>query len=125
MMKTVVFEVRSADEVMAQFVRAWETGIPEAEAHYSFVSPELMAEVLTEGRLHLLSTLCGAGPLSTKEIAQRIGQDVDAIQAELTALLKAGLIDRAKNGKVIFPFEAMKVESPLHAPESMALGGTP
>ena len=45
MMKTVVLEVRSTDAVMNDFVRAWQSGISESEAHISFATPELLWRV--------------------------------------------------------------------------------
>jgi len=114
-MKTVIFEVSSEEEVKARFIRVWETGIPETAAHYSFVTPELMSKMLTEKRIHLLETLCGAGPLSADEVAQRAGQDVGMVRGELDAMLVGGLIDKAKNGKVVFPFDEFKVNYLSHA----------
>jgi predicted transcriptional regulator len=114
-MKTVIFEVSSEEDVNARFIRVWETGIPEAAAHYSFVTPELMSKMLTENRLHLLETLCGAGPLSADEVARRAGQDVDEVRIELDAMLIGGLIGKAKNGKVVFPFDEFKVNFLSHA----------
>jgi len=114
-MKTVIFEVSSEEEVRARILRVCETLIPEDAAHYSFVSPELMSKMLTENRLHLLETLCGAGPLSVEEVSRHVGQDVDAVRTELDAMLLGGLIDPAKNGKVVFPFDEFKVNYLSHA----------
>jgi hypothetical protein len=41
--------------------------------------------------------------------------DVKAVHSDITALLKAGLLDRVEDGRVLFPFEAVKVEFLLHA----------
>jgi len=114
-MKTVIFEVSSEEQVRARILRVCETLIPEDAAHYSFVTPELMSKMLTEKRLHLLETLCGAGPLSVEEVARRTKQDVDEVRTELDAMLIGGLIDKAKNGKVVFPFDEFKVNFLSHA----------
>jgi len=37
------------------------------------------------------------------------------VHSDITALLNAGLLDRAKGGGVVFPFEAVKVEFLLRA----------
>lgn len=38
-----------------------------------------------------------------------------AVHADVTALLKAGLLDRAEGVVVVFPFDAVKVEFVLEA----------
>lgn len=114
-MKTVVLEVRSGEESMANFVRSWKSGKPERSARLAFATPELLWQVLTAKRWELLKALCGAGPISIREAARRVGRDVKAVHSDVTALLNAGVLDRAKSGGVVFPFDAIKVEFLLQA----------
>ena len=114
-MKTVTLEVRSPEESMANFVQSWKTGKSERSARISFATPELLWKVLTAKRWELLKALCGAGPISIREAARRVGRDVKAVHSDLTALLNAGVIDRAEGGGVVFPYEAVKVEFLLEA----------
>lgn len=55
------------------------------------------------------------GPLSIREAARRAGRDVTAVHGDITALLNAGVLDRTDDGRIVFPFEAVKVEFPLPA----------
>ena len=71
--------------------------------------------MLTAKRWELLKVLCGAGPISIREAARRVGRDVKAVHGDIVALLKAGVIDRVEGGGVVFPFEAIKVEFLLQA----------
>jgi predicted transcriptional regulator len=71
--------------------------------------------VLTAKRWQLLKALCGAGPVSIREAARRVGRDVKAVHGDITALLIAGILDRTDDGRVVFPFEAVKVEFLLRA----------
>lgn len=114
-MKTVVLEVRSPADAMAGFVGSWKAGKPEESARISFATPELLWKVLTAKRWELLKALCGAGPVSIREAARRVERDVKAVHADITALLDAGVLDRAEGGGVVFPFEAVKVEFLLEA----------
>lgn len=114
-MKTVVLEVRSADESMAGFVQAWKSGKPEKFARIGFATPELLWQVLTAKRWELLKTLCGAGPISIREAARRVGRDVKAVHGDVTALINAGVLDRVQGGGIVFPYEAVKVEFLLQA----------
>ena len=114
-MKTVILDVKTPADTMADFTRAWKTGKPEKSARISFATPELLWRVLTAKRWELLKTLCGAGPVSIREAARRVGRDVKAVHGDVTALLNAGVLDRTEDGRIIFPFEAVKVEFMLQA----------
>ena len=114
-MNTVVLEVRSLRETLADAARAMKTGRAEREARISFATPELLWEVLTAKRWELLKVLCGAGPVSIRETARRVGRDVKAVHGDITALLEAGVLARAADGRIEFPFDAVKVEFLLKA----------
>ena len=114
-MKTVTLDVRAPKESMADFAGAWRAGKPEKSARISFASPELLWKVLTAKRWELLKALCGAGPVSIREAARRVNRDVKAVHSDVTALLSAGVLDRAEAGGIVFPYEAVKVEFVLQA----------
>jgi len=100
---------------MANFVQSSKIGKPERSARISFATPELLWQVLTAKRWELLKVLCGAGPISIREAARRVERDVKAVHSDITALLNAGVLDRAEGGGIVFPFEAVKVEFLLEA----------
>ncbi len=100
---------------MATFVRSWKSGKPERSARIGFATPELLWQVLTAKRWELLKVLCGAGPVSIREAARRVDRDVKAVHTDITALLNAGVLDRAEGRGVVFPYEAVKVEFLLQA----------
>jgi predicted transcriptional regulator len=114
-MKTVTLDIRSPSDAMTDFVQAWKTGKPQRSARISFATPELLWQVLTAKRWELLKALCGAGPVSIREAARRAGRDVKAVHGDVTALLEAGILNRTPEGKIEFPFDAVKVEFMLQA----------
>jgi predicted transcriptional regulator len=114
-MNTVVLEVRSLSETLAEAARAMATGSAEQDARISFATPELLWQVLTAKRWELLKALCGAGPVSIREAARRVGCDVKAVHGDVTALLNAGVLNRNADGHVEFPFRTVKVEFVLQA----------
>ncbi len=114
-MNTVVLEVRSLAETLADAARAMKTGRAEREARISFATPELLWQVLTAKRWELLKVLSGAGPMSIREAARRVGRDVKAVHRDVTALLNAGVLSRTADGSVEFPFQVVKVEFVLQA----------
>ena len=100
---------------MDDFAQAWKSGKAQKSARISFASPELLWQVLSAKRWELLKALCGAGPVSIRAAARRVGRDVKAVHADVTALLSAGVLSRADTGGIVFPFEAVKVEFLLRA----------
>ena len=112
-MKTVILDVRSPDDSMADFVRVWKTG--KAEKPHGSALPPRICSGRTAKRSALLKALCGAGPVSIREAALRVGHDVKAVHEDVTALLKAGVLDRPAGGGIVIPYEAVKVEFLLRA----------
>lgn len=112
---TVVLEVRSLAETLADAAQAMKTGRVEREARISFATPELLWQVLTAKRWELLKVLSGAGPVSIREAARRVGRDVKAVHRDVTALLNAGVLSRTADGHIEFPFQVVKVEFVLQA----------
>lgn len=114
-MSTVVLDVRSLTETLDDAAHVMETGQGEAEARISFATPELLWKVLTARRWQLLKALCGAGPISIREAARRVGRDVKAVHGDVSALLETGILNRTESGGIEFPFDTVKVEFLLHA----------
>lgn len=112
-MKTVTLEVATAADVRARAVAAFK-GKAQAP-RISFATPELLWKVLTAKRWEVLKAMAGEGPLSVRETARRVGRDVKAVHGDVHALLDAGLLDRTGDGKVEFPFDAVRVAFTLKA----------
>ena len=55
------------------------------------------------------------GPVSIREAARRVGRDVKAVHGDVSALLDAGVLSRTDDGRIEFPFDAVKVEFLLQA----------
>ena len=100
---------------MQDFVTVWKSGKPQKAACISFATPEFLWKVLTAKRWELLKALCGAGPVTVREAARRVNRDIKAVHNDLTALRKAGVIDRTASGQVEFPYETVRVEFMLQA----------
>ena len=106
-MKTVTLSVATREQTNARFLDA-ARGIAQG-SHISFATPELLWKTLTQRRWELLQAMTGQGPMSIREVARRVGRDVKAVHGDVTALIKAGVIDRQDRG-VVFPFDAVHVD---------------
>ncbi len=114
-MRIVTLDVRDPAQVMQDFIHSWGAETTEEGARISFATPDLLWKVLTAKRWKLLKALCGAGPLSIREAARRVERDIKAVHGDITALLNAGLLDRVEDGRVIFPYDTVKIEFLLQA----------
>jgi predicted transcriptional regulator len=84
-------------------------------AFIGFASIELMWKVITPKRWQLMRAIAGAGPLAIREIARRVGRDVKSVHGDVSALLKAGVLDRATDGRIEFPYDEIHVDFVLRA----------
>ena len=114
-MKTVILDVREPDNAMEQFIDTWNGKARQKSARISFASPELLWKVLTAKRWEILKALCGVGPVSIRETARRVQRDVKGVHRDIMALLNAGLMVKTEDGKIEFPYDAVKVEFLLEA----------
>ena len=53
--------------------------------------------------------------MSIRETARRVGHGVKAVHGDVTALLNAGVLDRAEGGGIVFACEAVRIEFMLQA----------
>ena len=71
--------------------------------------------MLTPKRWDIIRAMTGAGPLSIREVARRVNRDVKAVHGDVTALIKAGVINKTEDGKVEFPYDRVHVDFEIKA----------
>ena len=111
-MTTVTLSLASREDVTARALAAF-SGRPQG-AHISFASAELLWRTLTRKRWELLQAMAGRGPMSIREAARQVGRDVKAVHGDVSALVSAGLLERAED-KVVLPYTAVHVDFMLTA----------
>lgn len=112
-MRTLTLVVSSREKTNQRFLGAFEG---ESQGSFiSFESPALLFKVLTSKRWELLKIMTSAGPISIREAARRLGRDVKAVHGDVHALLNAGILQKTDNGRIDFPFEAVRVDFMLKA----------
>lgn len=107
-MKTVTLGLGSPDALNARFVAAMN-GEAQGE-HITFDSLELLFQILTPARWNIIRTMTGAGPLSIRQIEQRLGRDDPTAQHDVLALLDVGVLDRNADGAIEFPYDTVHVD---------------
>lgn len=111
-MNMVTLEVSSRDKSDKRFLSAFKGNVEGA--FISFASPALLFKVFSGKRWDLLKVMAGVGPMTIREAARRAGRDVKAVHGDIQSLLKAGIIEKTEEGKVVFPFDAVHVDFMLN-----------
>jgi predicted transcriptional regulator len=112
-MKTVTLQVASLDDVKRRAQDAFKGR--RQGARISFASPELLFRVMTGKRWELIRAMAGAGPLTIRAAARRVNRDVKAVHGDVHALLDTGILHKTDSGKIVFPFDAIRVDLMLRA----------
>ena len=112
-MTTVTIGISSVDVTTARMLGAFRG--EQQGAFISFETPELLWKVITPKRWELLKTMTGAGPLAIREIARRVRRDVKSVHGDIHALLKAGVLERVDDGRILFSYDEVHVDFVLRA----------
>lgn len=112
-MSTVTFSVAKREDVTRRALAAFE-GKRQGD-HITFASVELLWQTLTGKRWELLKAMTGQGAMSIREAARRVERDVKGVHRDVHALLDAGILDHTKDGRIIFPYDAVHVDFTLTA----------
>jgi predicted transcriptional regulator len=110
-MRTVTLGVSSIEETQKQLAAAFRG--EQVGVFISFVTVELLWKVLTAKRWNILQAMAGQGEMTIREIGRRVSRDVKAVHGDVQALLLAGVLDRAESGRVIFPYDSVRVDFTL------------
>ena len=79
----------------------------------NFETPGAFFGRLTERHWALVQTLMGAGELSLRETARRLGRDITRVSEDVAVLVELGLLERAAKGGVLCPFQDIAVHMRL------------
>lgn len=90
------------------------------EGHYqgeflNFETPGQFFGRLTERRWAIVREMQGAGPMSQRELARRVGRDVKRVYEDVQALIELGLIEKTRNGEIECPYGDIYVDMHLKA----------
>ena len=112
-MASVKLQISSRDDTKNNFLRAMNG--ESIGAVISFETPEDLFKALAGKRWQLLKTLTGAGPVSIREAARRVGRDVKAVHSDIHALLDVGILEKNSDGLILFPYDSIHVDFVLQA----------
>ncbi|QVL47881.1 MAG: transcriptional regulator [Thiocapsa sp.] len=112
-MTTVTIEVADIETTKRRTKGAFH-GEPQG-CFITFPSYEDLWATLTGNRWGILKVMTGAGPLGVRELARRVGRDVKGVHTDAQALVVCGVLDKTDDGKLVFPYDEVRMEIVLKA----------
>ena len=76
----------------------------------NFPSYEQLYKEFTPSRVAVLRIMAGAGPMSIREVARRLGRDFKGVHTDVTALFRNGFLKKTAQGQTIFPYDGLHFE---------------
>lgn len=119
MSKTLYVRVSARADALDRFEAAWHLASgrppPAPLAVLSFADLPLLVRTLTPARWDLLAALKAAGPQTIFALAKRLGRDYKNVHTDVSRLLELHLVEKAPDGQVSVPWEAVRAELRLPA----------
>jgi predicted transcriptional regulator len=116
-MKTAVIEInpdwKAALRVGAKGMRQAAKSGRVQQFTFSYASPELLFSEISPKRWGVLKAMSGACEMSLRELARRLERDVKSVHRDVHALLATGLLEKTESGKIVCPFDKVRVDFTL------------
>ena len=113
-MNTLTIDICSLAGSLSDAADAMEAGQAQSP-RYSFSSAQTLMRTLGGKRFDLIQALGGAGAVTIREAARRVGRDVKAVHGDVQVLLTCGVLNKTADGKIEFPYDAVHVDFLLKA----------
>lgn len=104
-METLRINIASQNDIIADF----EAGRHLGEPTYSFPTWEALHSALTPNRVAILAAMKDKGSMTMREVSRLVKRDFRPVHADITALVKIGLIDRVEGG-ILFPYADVHID---------------
>jgi predicted transcriptional regulator len=114
MSKTLDVRVSTQADALDRFEAAWHLASgrppPAPLALLSFADLPLLTKSLSPARWDLLKRLKTAGPLTIFALARLLERDYKNVHTDVSRLLELNLIEKAQDGQVGVPWQAVRAE---------------
>jgi len=119
-MNTVTLSLTSKEAFCARGIAAMKGELQGA--FVSFMSPDLLWQILTPMLWNIVKVMTRAGPLSIEEVSRRLACDVGDVREDVDQMVSAGLLDRNEDGSIEFLYDAIHVDFWLRVPTASSVG---
>ncbi|MBV8848892.1 MAG: transcriptional regulator [Methylobacteriaceae bacterium] len=110
-MRTVVLGIETQKDVARRILATARNQRKAGDDRISFESAGELWRVLAHPNAwEIVRAMTGAGPLTIREVARRVGRDFKAVHSDVTMLANTGVVQRTDSGAVEFPYDRVHVE---------------
>ena len=109
-MRTVMLGIETQSDLTRRILATARGQRKAGDDRISFESVSDLWRVLAPKRMEIVCVMTGAGPLTIREVARRVGRDFKGGHSDVTLLLGAGILERTESGLVEFPYDRVRVE---------------
>ena len=114
MPKTLYVRISTRADALDRFEAAWHLASgrtpPAPLALLSFADLPLLMKSLSPARWDLLKRLKTAGPLTIFALAKLLERDYKNVHTDVSRLLDLKLVEKAQDGQVSVPWQAVRAE---------------
>jgi predicted transcriptional regulator len=114
-MRTIMLGIETQDDVSRRILATAQGQRGGGDDRISFENIGDLWRVLAPNRMGIVRVMTGAGPLTIREVARRVGRDFKGVHSDVTLLANAGILDRTDSGGVEFPYDRVHVAFDLMA----------
>ncbi len=118
--KTILIAIRTPQEAAQDAIKSWKMAernktveLPVDRIY--FPNEDMLFRTLSTKRRELLRFLRHAGPISIKQLAEKLDRDYKNVHSDVQLLNKIGLIDFDNSNKAFVPWDNIAVEIALAA----------
>ena len=119
MSKKLYVRVSAPDDALDRFEAAWHLAsgraAPAPLSVLSFANLPLLMKSLTPARWSLIRHLKRSGPATIFALAKQLQRDYKNVHTDVARLLELDLLERAPDGRVGVPWQAVRAELRLSA----------
>ncbi len=118
--RTILIAIRTTQQVAQDAIHAWKRAernkaveLPVDRIY--FPNEDMLFRTLSTKRRELLRFLRHAGPLSIKQLAEKLDRDYKNVHSDVQLLNKIGLIEFNSSDKAFVPWDNISLEIALAA----------
>jgi len=114
-MRTVILGIETQADVTRRILATARGKFRAGDDRISFENVADLWRVLAPKRMEIVRVMTGAGALTIREVARRVGRDFKGVHSDVTLLVNAGILRRTERGGVEFPYDHVRVEFDMAA----------
>jgi hypothetical protein len=107
---TLTFGIQSPQDFFGDLPDIPDDELVFTGARFLYPSYEALHKGLAPNRMAIIRVMMGAGPLSIREIARRVGRDFKGVHSDVSSMFSHGLLYKSEDGQMVFPYDGIRFD---------------